>query len=58
MKDAVALYVAFYNFCRPNQALGKRTPAMAAGLADHVRVCRSCKFTKVHPNAQIRAFNV
>jgi len=36
MKDAVALYVAFYNFCRQNQALGKRTPAMAAGLADHV----------------------
>src|SRR5271165_43758 len=36
MKDAVALYVAFYNFCRPNRALGKRTPAMAAGLTDHI----------------------
>ena len=36
MKDAVALYVAFYNFCRVNRALGKRTPAMAAGIAEHV----------------------
>ena len=36
MKDAVVLYVAFYNFCRVNGALGKRTPAMAAGLTDHV----------------------
>jgi len=35
MKDAVALYVAFYNFCRVNQAL-KKTPAMQAGIADHV----------------------
>ena len=34
MKDAVALYVAFYNFCRVNQAL-KKTPAMQAGIADH-----------------------
>jgi transposase-like protein/IS1 family transposase len=34
MKDAVALYVAFYNFCRVNQAL-KKTPAMEAGIADH-----------------------
>jgi hypothetical protein len=36
MKDVVALYVAFYNFCRQNRALGKRTPAMASGLTDHV----------------------
>ena len=35
MKDAVALYVAFYNFCRVQQALGKSTPAMRAGLEDH-----------------------
>jgi IS1 family transposase len=35
MKDAVALYVAFYNFCRVNQAL-KKTPAMQSGIADHV----------------------
>jgi IS1 family transposase len=35
MKDAVALYIAFYNFCRVNQAV-KKTPAMAAGIADHL----------------------
>ena len=35
LKDAVALYVAFYNFCRVHQTL-RATPAMAAGLADHV----------------------
>jgi len=35
MKDAVALYVAFYNFCRVQKALGG-TPAMRAGLTDHV----------------------
>jgi hypothetical protein len=35
MKDAVALYAAWYNFCRQNQAIGKRTPSMAAGLTDH-----------------------
>src|ERR1035437_3631244 len=32
---AVTLYVAFYNFCRVHQTL-KVTPAMAAGLTDHV----------------------
>jgi IS1 family transposase len=35
LKDAVTLYVAFYNFCRVHQTL-KATPAMAAGLSDHV----------------------
>jgi hypothetical protein len=35
MKDAVALYVRFYNFCRVHQTV-KATPAMAAGLTDHV----------------------
>ncbi len=35
LKDAVALYVAFYNFCRVHQAL-RVTPAMQAGLTDHV----------------------
>jgi len=30
----MSLFVAWYNYCRPNMALGKgRTPAMAAGLA-------------------------
>lgn len=31
----IALFVAFYNFCRPNEALGKKTtPAMAAKLSE------------------------
>jgi IS1 family transposase len=33
---AVAVFVAFFNFCRPHISLGGRTPAMAAGLTDHV----------------------
>lgn len=34
---AVSLHFAHYNYCRPHMALGKRTtPAMAAGLTDHV----------------------
>lgn len=36
LKDAVTLFVAFYNFCRVHQTLRKVTPAMAAGLTDHV----------------------
>ena len=31
----IALYYAFYNFCRVHQTL-KTTPAVAAGVADHV----------------------
>jgi hypothetical protein len=34
---AVSLHFMFYNFARPHSALGKNTtPAMAAGVADHV----------------------
>jgi hypothetical protein len=36
---AVALHFMFYNFPRPHKTLRKpypRTPAMAAGVADHV----------------------
>lgn len=36
---ALALYFMHYNFCRVHKSLGKpypKTPAMAAGLADHV----------------------
>ena len=38
---ALALFFAFYNFCRPHQTLTERmgykcTPAMRAGLTDHV----------------------
>jgi hypothetical protein len=32
---AVALYFAYYNFCRVHQTL-RVTPAMEAGLANHV----------------------
>ena len=32
---AVTLYIAFYNFCRVHQTV-KATPAMAAGLTDHL----------------------
>jgi hypothetical protein len=35
LKAAVALYMAWYNFCRTHQTL-RVTPAMEAGLADHV----------------------
>ncbi|WP_437676678.1 IS1 family transposase [Sorangium sp. So ce131] len=34
-KAAVALHMAFYNFCRPHEAL-RVTPAMEAGIADRV----------------------
>jgi IS1 family transposase len=33
---AVALHFAHYNFCRVHKSLDGRTPAMAAGMADHV----------------------
>jgi hypothetical protein len=35
LEAAVALYVAYYNFCRVHETL-RVTPAMQAGLADHV----------------------
>jgi IS1 family transposase len=35
LKAAVAVFVAFYNFCRVHQTL-RVTPAMQAGLTDHV----------------------
>lgn len=35
LKAAVALYVAWYNFCRVHVTL-RVTPAMEAGIADHV----------------------
>jgi len=37
---AVALHYMFYNFARPHGSLGKnRTPAMAAGVSNHVWTC-------------------
>ncbi|MGA2749567.1 MAG: hypothetical protein ABSG59_12385 [Verrucomicrobiota bacterium] len=34
LEHAVALAVAFHNFCRVHSSI-KKTPAMAAGLTDH-----------------------
>src|SRR6185503_4590298 len=41
LKSALALFFAYYNFCRPHSSIRtrtikKRTPAMASGLTDHV----------------------
>src|SRR5436190_4810712 len=38
----VSLFVAFYNFCRKHESCGKgkQTPAMVAGLTDHVWTIR------------------
>jgi transposase-like protein/IS1 family transposase len=36
LKWALALFFAFYNFCRPHSGIKKQTPAMASGLTDHV----------------------
>ena len=39
LEHAVSLHTMHYNFCRPHQTLSrtsKRTPAMAAGVADHI----------------------
>ncbi len=39
LEHAVALHFVHYNFCRPHKTLSNpypTTPAMAAGIADHV----------------------
>ncbi len=33
-KHATALYMVYYNFCRPHRSLRGDTPAMAAGIAE------------------------
>ena len=35
-RHAVSLFIAYFNFCRTHKTLGGKTPAMAAGLTDHV----------------------
>jgi IS1 family transposase len=36
LENAVALHYMHYNFCRPHITLNGKTPAMAAGVADHI----------------------
>ena len=36
LENAVALHYLVYNFARRHGSLSGRTPAMAAGIADHV----------------------
>jgi IS1 family transposase len=45
LKAAVAVYFAWYNFCRLRQSL-RITPAMAAGLTDHVWSLRELLYGK------------
>jgi hypothetical protein len=36
LRAALSLHFAYYNFCRKHISLKGATPAMAAGIADHV----------------------
>lgn len=36
LRASVALTTAYYNFCRKHSSIDNMTPAMAAGIADHV----------------------
>jgi hypothetical protein len=40
LKAALALFFAFYNYCRKHGGIEKQTPAMASGLTDHVWTIR------------------
>jgi hypothetical protein len=46
LKAAVALHLAYYNFCRVHQTL-RVTPAMEAGLADHVWTIAELPFSGI-----------
>jgi len=50
---AVALYFAFYNFCRVRQNL-RVTPAMEAGLSDHVWTVEELVSLMPEPQAKKR----
>ena len=39
-RAALGLFFAHYNFCRKHRSLGRETPAMASGLADHAWTVR------------------
>jgi IS1 family transposase len=36
LRAALALFFAYFNYCRPHSSIKKQTPAMASGLTDHV----------------------
>ena len=36
LRAALAFFFAWYNFCWRHSSLDRQTPAMAAGLTDHV----------------------
>lgn len=36
LKHSIAITTAYFNFCRVHSSLEKQTPAMAAGITDHV----------------------
>jgi hypothetical protein len=51
LKVAVAVFMAWYNFCRVHQTL-RVTPAMEAGLTDHVWSIRDLLITDVADDRQ------
>jgi transposase-like protein/IS1 family transposase len=51
LKAAVAVFMAWYNFCRVHQTL-RVTPAMEAGLTDHVWSIRELLITDVADDRQ------
>ena len=48
----ISLFVAWYNFCRRHETLEKRTPAMAAGLAENVWTIKELLLELVQPIPQ------
>jgi hypothetical protein len=54
---AIALHFMHYNFARPHKPLANpypRTPAMAAGVADHVRTMTEIAGLLAGPNRRYR----
>jgi len=44
LDHAVSIHFMYYNFARPHKSLGKNvTPAVAAGIADHVWTCHEIR---------------
>ena len=50
----VSMHLMAYNFARPHRSLGKNvTPAMAAGVADHVWTCEEIAELLERPTAMV-----